>query len=233
LPASVTAGAETEFSVNAATGTPGADVALKVHLPATFKAQPASKTAYTFLMFKGIPEDFKLSAGFRTSNTWLVSIDDINNLKITTPQGFQGALDINVYLYRGEGIPPDRSAVHVPISSTADGLASETDETDPTFTAKQNVVAQHSQEPMLSKEEEEALFAQGEAQLKDGNIVYARLMFEELVSRGNVRGLYALARTYDPAVLQELGAVGIQGDAEKAKELYRKATEFAGIPAPK
>jgi hypothetical protein len=230
---SATAGAENIFSVYATAGTPGAAVPLKIHLPATFKAQAASKTAYTFLMFKGIPEDFTLSAGFRTRNTWLVSIDDIRNLKIKVPQEFQGALDIDVYLYRGEGISPDRSTVHVPILSPAGNLATATDATETPSTAKQNTVAQHRHEPMLSKEEEAALFAQGETQLKDGNIVFARLMFEELVSRGNVRALFELARTYDPDVLQELGAVGIQGDAEKAKELYRKASEFAGIPAPK
>jgi hypothetical protein len=208
-------------------------VPLEVRLPATLKAQAASKTAYTFWMIKGIPEDFTLSAGFRTRNTWLVSIEDIGDLKIEIPQGVEGALNIDVYLYRGKNISPDRSTVHIPISSSAGRLATATDATATPSTVEQNAPEQHHFEPTMSKEEEEALFAQGETQLKDGNIVFARLMFEELVSRGNVRGLYALARTYDPAVLQELGAVGIEGDAKKAKELYRKASEFAGIPVPK
>jgi hypothetical protein len=229
----VTSGSGNTFSVTASTGAPGTAVPLEVHLPAAFKAQAASKTAYTFLMFKGVPEDFTLSAGFRTRNTWLVSIEDIRGLKIEIPQGFQGALDIDIYLYRGKDAPPDRSTVHIPVLSSPGSLTSATDATEIPSTAKQNTVAQRPPEPMMSKEEEKALFAQGETQLKDGNIVFARLMFEELVSRGNVRALFELARTYDPDVLQELGAVGIQGDAEKAKELYRKASEFAGIPAPK
>ncbi len=221
------------FAVDGASGMPGGAIPLRVRLPAAFSARAASKAAYTFLMFKGLPEGFLLNAGFQTRNTWLVSINDIRDLKMTVPQEFQGAFNVDAYLYRGKGFAPYRSAFQVRIALPGQSLPTSTTYAGgASSSATQDATIQPRIEAPLSRKEEEELFAQGEAELHNGNIVFARLLFEELVSHGNVRGLFALAKTYDPAVLQQLGAVGIQGDAQKARELYRKASEFAGIPAP-
>lgn len=81
-------------------------------------------------------------------------------------------------------------------------------------------------EMTISKEEETALLGQGAEQIQSGNIVFARLLFEQLAANGSARGTFELARTYDPAVLQQLGAVGIQGDKAKARSYYEKAAEL-------
>lgn len=226
--------ADGDFGVDPAAGTPGSVIPLTIQLPAAFNSGAAVKGAYTFLMFKGLPEGFILNAGFQTRNTWIVSVGDIRDLKMTVPSTYQGAFDADVYLYRGQNVPPHQSALNVRISKNNDTLQTSTGyANNPVLPPGKPASALPAREKrQLSKEEETELFAQGEAQLQNGNVVFARLLFEELVSHGNVRGLYNLARTYDPAVLSELGAVGIQGDAVKANELYRKAAEFAGTPAP-
>ena len=75
------------------------------------------------------------------------------------------------------------------------------------------------------------MLSQGETHLRNGNVVFARVLFEELAARGSARAAFAVAQTYDPAVLQQIGVVGIQGDVEKAKSWYRKAAEL-GNAAP-
>ncbi len=210
------------FAVEDAAGLPGTEIPLKIRLPASLRSGGSSKSTYTFMMFKGIPEGFVLSGGFYTRNTWIVSVGDSGDLKMTAPQAFRGAFNADLHLYRGEHIAPIKRTFHVRISDAMDTQPNSADHT---------AVPSADEQP-LSKEEEAKLFEQGEAHLRNGNVAYARLAFEELVSHGNVRGLFALARTYDPAVLRQLGAVGLRGDPEKAKELYRRATEFAGVPPP-
>ncbi|MGB0083919.1 MAG: tetratricopeptide repeat protein [Rhodomicrobiaceae bacterium] len=82
----------------------------------------------------------------------------------------------------------------------------------------------------VSKEEEKQVLAEGEAQLRSGNIVFARVLFENLASHGSAEGAFAVAQTYDPTVLKQIGAVGVQGDVEKAKFWYGKAAELGKGP---
>lgn len=231
--AAVTGNTIGDFAVDTAAGMPGAAIPLRIRLPASLNDNAVSKVAYTFVMFKGIPERFALTSGFQTRNTWIVSISDTRDLKITIPQGFQGTFYVDAYLYQGENMAPGKCVFEVRISTSTNATPTSADyAAAPSSPPAQDTAAPPAKENVqLSKEEEEALFAQGEAQLENGNVIYARLMFEELVSHGNVRGLFALAKTYDPVVLRQLGVVGIPGDPEKAKELYRKASEFAGTPA--
>jgi hypothetical protein len=49
-------------------------------------------------------------------------------------------------------------------------------------------------------------------------------MFLELaVEKGSAPATFALAETYDPAVLAAWGTLGTQGDSAKARDLYQKA----------
>ncbi len=82
----------------------------------------------------------------------------------------------------------------------------------------------------VSKEEEKQMLADAEAQLRSGNIVFARVLFENLASHGSAQGAFAVAQTYDPTVLKQIGAVGVRGDAEKAKFWYGKAAELGKAP---
>ena len=56
-----------------------------------------------------------------------------------------------------------------------------------------------------------------------GNIGAARIVLERAAETGSAPALFALAETYDPAVLSAWGTFGTQGDVAKAQELYAKA----------
>src|SRR4051812_29915513 len=69
-------------------------------------------------------------------------------------------------------------------------------------------VSQSSASPALV----EALIARGDAMMSLLDIFAARLLYEHAAA-GDARAASALARTYDPAFLAEIGTRGIRGDA--------------------
>jgi TPR repeat protein len=67
------------------------------------------------------------------------------------------------------------------------------------------------------------LLARATLFLSQGNVSTARLFLELAAERGSASAIFALAETYDPAVLAAWGTFGTQGDPAKAKDLYQKA----------
>jgi hypothetical protein len=56
-----------------------------------------------------------------------------------------------------------------------------------------------------------------------GDIGAARVVLERAAADDDGIALFALAETYDPAVLSEWGTFGTKGDPAKARELYTRA----------
>jgi hypothetical protein len=59
--------------------------------------------------------------------------------------------------------------------------------------------------------------------LAQGDVGAARIVLERAAEGGNALALFALAETFDPAVLSGWGTVGTQGDVARARELYARA----------
>jgi curved DNA-binding protein CbpA len=74
-----------------------------------------------------------------------------------------------------------------------------------------------------SNPEAARLMARGRVLLDQGNIAVARNVLERAAEMGSAPALFALAETYDPAMLSAWGTLGTQGDVGKAQELYAKA----------
>jgi tetratricopeptide (TPR) repeat protein len=74
------------------------------------------------------------------------------------------------------------------------------------------------------------LFAQGLVALAAGDIAGARALLSRAVDEGDSRALMALGETYEPATLAGLGALGVKGDAARARDYYSKALA-AGVGA--
>ena len=58
-----------------------------------------------------------------------------------------------------------------------------------------------------------------------GDIGGARLLLDRAVSTNDGAAFFALAETYDPAVLAQWRVWGVGPDAERARSLYQKALE--------
>ena len=67
------------------------------------------------------------------------------------------------------------------------------------------------------------LMARASLLLAHGDIGAARIVLEHAAEFGSASALFALAETFDPAVLSAWGTVGTQGDAARAGDLYAKA----------
>jgi hypothetical protein len=73
-------------------------------------------------------------------------------------------------------------------------------------------------------------FALGLVALADGDVADARAFLDRASDEGDTRALMVLGDTYDPATLTRLGAVGIRGDASRARDYYARALA-AGVAA--
>jgi hypothetical protein len=70
---------------------------------------------YSFLMFRGLPANVTLSAGFRLKESWAVSLRDLDNLTIETPPTFQGAFNLEILLIKGRDTPAESQVISVEI----------------------------------------------------------------------------------------------------------------------
>ena len=93
--------------------------------------------------------------------------------------------------------------------------------------ATQAVEAEASKQPAAAvsqgRPEVARLMARASALLGQGNIGAARIVLERAAETGSAQASFALAETYDPAILSAWGTHGTRGDATKARELYAKA----------
>src|ERR671913_64584 len=76
------------------------------------------------------------------------------------------------------------------------------------------------------------LMARASLLVTQGDIGAARIVLEHAAESGSAPALFALAETFDPAVLSAWGTMGTQGDAARAGDLYAKALA-GGVAAAK
>jgi DNA segregation ATPase FtsK/SpoIIIE-like protein len=76
------------------------------------------------------------------------------------------------------------------------------------------------------------LMARASLLVTQGDIGAARVVLEHAAESGSASALFALAETFDPAVLSAWGTMGTQGDAARAGDLYAKALA-GGVAAAK
>jgi hypothetical protein len=78
----------------------------------------------------------------------------------------------------------------------------------------------------LDNEEIDTMVKRGQDFLKNGDLASARLLLKRAADAGNANAALALGATFDPLVIQRLGAVGAEPDTARAREWYQKAAEL-------
>jgi hypothetical protein len=196
--------------------------------------QQTANRGPVFLMFKGLPPEITLSAGFRVrDDAWAVAVNDVPNLAMSSPPGYQGSYRLAVTLHKGREVNPETRIISVhlgnatahepavappPLQSPA--TASPTAETE-------SVVASiPAKTNELSEGEETALLQNAAEMLESGDIEAARLVYSELAAHGSGEAAYLMAQTYDPQVLEKYFVVGMQPDAGLARQWYGRAVEL-------
>jgi len=83
----------------------------------------------------------------------------------------------------------------------------------------------------LDREEIVNLLKRGESAFGNGDVAAARLLLRRAAEAGNARAAMILAATYDPRVLQQIGALGAEADTAQAAAWYKKASEMGSAGA--
>ncbi len=223
-------------------------------IPVKVKVKQTDSEEYSFLMFRGLPENFSFSAGFRLKDSWAVSLKDLTDLKLMPPAGYQGKFKLEVLLVKGRNRPVESHimvvslgrATRAPADTGAVARAKrEAAPAERVLTATPPETEQQLREASqggeavpeglaagpppvtINPEEEAQMLDRAMKILGDGDVASARLFLEHIARRGSGKGALALARTYDPLYFRSIATLGgIRPDPKKAKEWYRIAAEL-------
>jgi len=198
------------------------------------------------LMIRGLAPGSKVTGGELLSDgAWSMAIGDLNNAVVVPPSGFAGTMDLTLELAQGDRGVADRKDMRVEWSAKPPILASTsavpaplpipapiTTVSPPPVAAPVTAAAPHSlPPPHIDASEVIQMLERGQDLLKDGKIAAARALFEYVAETGEARAAFLLGGTYDPAVLEKIGAKGVSPDLAMAQKWYEKAKKLGSDEA--
>jgi hypothetical protein len=127
---------------------------------------------------------------------------------------------------------PDRLAEASPPQVAAPSSAPATALPAPAMPAVPSSQPPPSTGVILADDEIATLIKRGQNLLQSGDLASARLLLRRAAEAGNASAALALGATFDPLVIRRLGVIGIEPDAERARQWYRKAAELGSTEAP-
>jgi hypothetical protein len=160
------------------------------------------------VLLAGVPE---------TSNAWRLASMDLDHAVIRPPRGFVGIMNLTLELRRANDTVADRRSLQLEWSGPS----------APPPTASAESAQRH-----LDASEIALLMKRGTELAVSGNIGAARLMLQPAAEAGEPSAAFALAQTYDPSVLEKLGAKGITADVALAQRWYDKAKALGSTATP-
>ena len=173
---------------------------------------------------------------------WVLSPSQIDGAVITPPSGYAGAMDLLFELRLPDGHVVDRKRARLEWSAPPPVASAELPRDPPQAVAAPTLTPTAPAPPAppdppsgartLSSAELAALLRRGNELVSLGDLVGARLVFERAAQAGDSRAALALASTYDPLVLQQLGERGLAPDIAMARFWYQKAKELGSKEAP-
>ncbi|RIA55978.1 sel1 repeat family protein [Dichotomicrobium thermohalophilum] len=206
------------FSVTDISGPPDEPLPLEISLP------PEDGDLFRVIMVRGLPDDFKLTAGVSLDDAWALSPAEISSVALVAPPDYNGEFSMEVLFIRGNGDAREQEIVNVRIGP-------EPKREVPT-SATNGTDQPQAKESSLSPEMQKSMFDRAEAMMAGGDIAGARLILRYLADQGVAGAAYAMGQSFDPGFLQDIYVRG--GDpsnVEKAREWYRRAAEMGNADA--
>ncbi len=179
------------------------------------------------IVLSGLAADTQLSAGSPLgASGWRLGAGELEGLQIRPPRDFVGTMNVTVDLRLPDDRLADTKALHLEWVARP--------ENPPQAAMPQPRPEPQTQTVVLHLDAAEiaTLVKRGNDFLKNGDLVSARLLLQRAAAAGSADGALALAQTFDPAVIEQLGAIGVTPDAAKAREWYQKAAQLgSGLAA--
>lgn len=154
------------------------------------------------LVISGLADGMTLSAGRPFGQTeWSLTPGEIGELSLSVPATTSGQHDLSVTLLTADGTEIARAATHLLVANATSALVSRPDE----------------------KGRIDELIAHGRKMIEVGYLAGARSYYRRAAEAGSGEASFALAATYDPALIQQMGAQGIKPDIGEARTWYERA----------
>ena len=196
-------------------GSPGEPLLLEAQKPARLPLQisPDEAAREPFILaLAGAPAGMTLSGADRIgSDTWFVSPGSANRLEITVPEWSTTVFEVTVALRRMNGLVAAQAKAWIAAPPPA---------------------SPQTAQPKVDANAAKDLLAKGDRLLEKGDIVAARAMYQRAAEMGSGTAALTLGATYDPNRLWSLGALGMVGNRERARQWYARASEL-GQPEAK
>jgi hypothetical protein len=192
-------------------GSPNQPLRLEPQKPAQLSLQIEPEEAANepfILALSGAPPGTLLSGATQiSSDTWFLPSGSADRLEIALPEWSTSVLEIAITLRRTNGliaaqtkawieVPPPPSRLPVPAS------------------------------PKIGEATARDLVGRADRLLEKGDIVGARAIYQRAAELGDASAALALGATYDPNRLWSLGALGLVGNKERARQWYQRASEL-------
>ncbi len=207
-----------------------------------------------FILIEGLPKTVALSTGrLFESGVWAVKVSELQELKIVAMVNSEEERDLLLSLKTLEGDvlaevrarlrispvnaepveEPQQAAPETQITTTvAAPQAAQPDPAAQTPKTDREIVA--ASPPVISEEDMESillLMRKGSEHMQQGRIDVARLFYSRAADKGWADAAFSLARTYDAAELEKIGAIGVAPEPDMAAKWYRRAIELGATTA--
>jgi hypothetical protein len=195
----------------------GADAGPRDEIGLGVKLQGVAEGALIFV--SGLAAGTTLSTGRAWGETgWIIQAADVEKTVLRPPREFSGMMQYTLTLRLADGRSADHQTLRLQWDQAANGGAPGRETSAPR---------------QLSAEEIATLLKRGEELFKTGDLAGARLLLQRAAEAHDPVGALALATTYDPNVLDELGVRGVAGDPAAARAWYERAKEYGSREAPR
>ena len=206
-------------------------------IPVLISIADATVQSGGFIMLRGVPGEFTLTKGFKTGNSWLISLAQLEDLGLVVPDDFQGTFDLDVTLVSGDRKQKHAQKISVNIGPKPNARGQKTAVQPPKLntratlepaakTAPEKVQPSPAAQSAISPELEKSMMDRAAQLIQSGDVASARLLYEHLASNASALGALSLAKTYDPEVLSALDVIGMQPDIALAQRWYKRAAEL-------
>jgi len=179
------------------------------------------------LLIDGLPDGANLTTGKAAgASQWYVPAADVADILVQPPHGFVGAMDLSVELRLAGGRVVERRPVRLEWAPPP--------ERNPPARAAAVTPPAEAGLPVrkLDADEIATLRKRGEVYFANGDVAAARLVLQRAAEAADARAALALAATYDPIALDDIGIRGAFADPAIARTWYERAKAFGSPEAP-
>jgi hypothetical protein len=204
----------------------------------------------SFLRVRGLPPTAALSDGHSIApGAWAVPLAALPDLKIMLPPGVAGRAEIVVTLVAVDGsvLAEAKATLAIAAPRQLDRGQTQRDAGGPPSTATILRAGAPLQTPPdaadprgpapppavtpQDRERAQRLMNKGDAQLEEGNVSAARLLYERAADAGLAQAAMALAATFDAAEFARLKLRGVEADPKEARRWYERARQLGAADA--